>query len=203
MKIHIMRHGESEANVNHILAGQLDYPLSEKGKQDAHQIASWYTSHYNPKIIYCAPLLRAKQTAEPFVVATPIPLTIDARLMEQNLGVLSGKTYEEAESDPRYETNKSARWDWNIKGGESYKDIATRIHSFFIGLDPDGPDTLIVTHAVAMRLIRGLLENTLPLYPEHIARNGEIWEVNFEKVGVSHEITSLFADSVAYEEHRS
>ena len=115
-----MRHTESEANTKNILAGQLDYPLSEKGKNHAHRIASWYTSLYSPQIIYSSSLLRAKQTAEPFIAAMSLPFILDARLMEQNLGVLSGKTYEEAESGPRYETN-------NLLGGIEILRGANRI----------------------------------------------------------------------------
>ena len=203
MKIHIIRHTESEANTKKILAGQLDYPLSEKGKQDAKKVASWYTSHFNPTIIYCSPLLRAKQTAAPFREAEAIPLIEDVRLMEHNLGIYQGMTYEEAEADSTYQQDRLKRWDWHITKGESYKDIAERIRSFFIDLDPQGPDTLIVTHAVAMRLMRGLLENTLPVYPGHIPDNGEIWELDFQGVGVKHEIRSLFIDNLSYDGHRA
>lgn len=203
MKIHIIRHTESEANTKGILAGQLDYPLSEKGKQDAKEIASWYTSRFKPEIIYCSPLLRAKQTAFPFRVAEAIPLIEDVRLMEHNLGIYQGKTYEEAELDPTYQKDRLKRWDWHIPKGESYKDIAKRLRLFFIDLDPQGPDTLIVTHAVAMRLMRGLFENTLPVYPEQIPDNGEIWELNFQGVGVKHEIRSLFIDNLSYDGHKA
>jgi broad specificity phosphatase PhoE len=180
MKIHIIRHTESEANTKHILAGQLDFPLTLKGKKDAEAIASWYTSHFTPKTIYCSPLLRAKQTAAPFRVSKALPFIEDERLKEHNLGVFQGKTYKEVESDSTYQQDRSKRWNWNITHGESYKDIAKRTTSFFEDLNPNDPDILIVTHAVAMRLMRGLLENTLPIYPEQLAKNGEIWEIDFK-----------------------
>ena len=203
MNIHIIRHAESEANTKDILAGQLDFPLSKKGEQDAKKIASWYTSHYSPKIIYSSPLLRAKQTAAPFRINKDIIYMEDDRLKEHNLGIYQGKTYKEAEADTLH-TFKTERNDGIgiLLTGESYEDIATRITSFFAELDPHGPDILIVTHAVAMRLIRALLEHTLPIYPQQLAQNGEIWEVNFKKVGETHEITSLFIDEILYDGHR-
>jgi broad specificity phosphatase PhoE len=201
MTIHIIRHAESEANTRHILAGQLDYPLSAKGMKDALAIGSWYTAHYCPKIIYCSPLLRAKQTAKPFRVEG-VPFIEDKRLMEQNLGCFEGKTYTEAEDDEQYQQDRSARWSWDNKGVESYEVISKRITSFFEELDPSGPDILIVTHAVAMRLIRGLLEDTFPLYPQQLAQNGEIWEVDFKGIGAAHTITSLFIEDLNYKGHR-
>ncbi len=203
MKIHIIRHTESEANTKKILAGQLAFPLSEKGKADAKKIASWYTSRFTPEIIYCSPLLRAKQTAAPFRVNENTPFIEDARLMEQNLGIYQGYTYQEAEADPNYQQDRSARWNWNIPGGESYEDISKRIRSFFLDLSQDGPDILIVTHAVAMRLMKGVLENTLPIYPEQLAHNGEIWELEFQGVGKTHKISSLFVDEISYNGHRA
>ena len=203
VKIHIMRHAQSEANINEILAGQLDYPLTEKGKKDAEQIARWYNSRYSPSVIYCSPQIRAKQTAAPFHTSNSIPFRTDERLKEHNLGIFQGMTYSQVEGNPAYQMDKTRRWDWNIPEGESYRDIAKRIESFFSSIEPDHPDFLIVTHAVAMRLMKGVLENTLPIYPGELAKNGEIWELDFQGLGHSHTITSLFADSVDYEEHRS
>ena len=203
VKIHIIRHTESEANVKHILAGQLDYSLSEKGKKDAQAIALWYSSLFNPLFIYCSPLLRAQQTALPFSHSSHLSITTDERLIEHNLGIFQGRTYEEAERDIKYEKDRLNRWEWNIPNGESYKDIAKRLTSFFEDLDPHGPDILIVTHAVAMRVMRGLIEHTLPIYPEHIAKNGEIWQFDFIKIGLPHHIQSIFINDLSYKEHRA
>ncbi|MDC7241319.1 MAG: histidine phosphatase family protein, partial [Spirochaetales bacterium] len=83
--------------------------------------------------------------------------------------------------------------DWIPEGGgESYAMIADRVKSFFSSFDPeDDRNVLVVTHAVTFRLIRAVLENTLPLYPESFPNNGEIWKVDFRGVGKRHEIESL------------
>ena len=51
---------------------------------------------------------------------------------------------------------------------------------------------LIVTHAVTLRIIKGMLEDTLPVYPKKIANNGEIWMVEFKGLGNKHAVKSLF-----------
>jgi broad specificity phosphatase PhoE len=89
-----------------------------------------------------------------------------------------------------------ARWEWVPEGGgESYKTVADRVRVFFEWLQQstisDEDTILVVTHAVTMRMIRALLENTIPSYPESIAANGEIWRTRYKGLGITHEIESL------------
>ena len=203
MIIHVLRHAESVANSQEILAGQLDYPLSEKGKEDARCIATQYRKQYSPQIAYCSPLLRARQTAEPFLIDQNIPLMIDQRLIEQDIGMFSGMTYRAAEADSRYETDRAKRWQWRPPHGESYEDIAKRITSFFNSLDQSYDCCILFTHAVTMRILKGVLEHTLPLYPQEIARNGEIWECKFLGLGKEHQITSILFDDLTYDSHKA
>ncbi|HBZ35809.1 MAG TPA: histidine phosphatase family protein [Rikenellaceae bacterium] len=191
MKIFIIRHTESEANVGHILAGQKDFLLSRRGLNDAKNLASIFPKTNNIEMIYCSPLVRALQTAIPFALKRGIPVKIDARLIEHNIGIFEGKTYSEAENDQRYEKDRTKRWNWCPPLGESYKDISIRLQSFFSAFSEDDRDCLIITHAVTMRIIRGLLEGTLPNYPEQIPQNGEIWEVEFKGLGEKYCIKSI------------
>jgi broad specificity phosphatase PhoE len=72
--------------------------------------------------------------------------------------------------------------------------IAQRLEPFFALMEERASQNpqqalLVVTHAVTLRLIRATLEKTLPLYPSEIARNGEIWEVDFIKAQSKYELT--------------
>lgn len=177
----LIRHTESVANVDNLLAGCKDFPLSPEGKVDASAIATEFSSLMAVDLIYCSPLLRAQQTAAHFVLACDAPLRVDARLQEQNLGRYSGMSYAEAEADPSYCRDRSARWNWVPEGGgESYRMIAGRVESFLADLREDcardnTASVLIVTHAVTLRLFRACFEATLPAYPERISANGEVW----------------------------
>lgn len=202
VKIFIIRHFESEANVQHILAGRKDYPLSPRGAEDAKNVASRFLREYRPQIVYCSPLIRALQSTIPFVISKGTPIIVDERLVEHDIGVFAGRTYSDVESDPRYENNRTKRWEWRPPLGETYEEIAARVESFFSALSVDGSDCLIVTHAVTMRIIRGLLENTFPEYPEHIPKNGEMWEVDFRGVENSHVIATHLFDDVDYRNNR-
>jgi broad specificity phosphatase PhoE len=90
--------------------------------------------------------------------------------------------------------DRSKRWRWIPEGGgESYEMIANRLVPFFQSLESlEGDSILFVTHAVTLRLIKATLEQTLPDYPLNIAKNGEIWKVEFTGLGNIHEIDSIF-----------
>lgn len=195
--IFLIRHAESIANANHQLAGRMDYALTEQGKQDASILAAELTSQQPIDRIWCSPLLRAQQTAAPFMLAANAPMRIDDRLLEQHMGRFSGLSYTEVENDSGYCANRAARWDWVPEGGgESYRMIAVRVQSFFSDLRNDCRQdglrsVLLVTHAVTLRLFRACIEGTLPTYPETIAANGEVWRVNLNPEGVPAGIETL------------
>lgn len=203
MKLYIVRHAESEANTRQILAGQMDFPLSPRGVADASHLASTILENLRPEVIYCSPLIRAIQTALPYAMPNRIPLTIDERIIEQDIGIFAGKTYPEVEADPRYENDRSKRWKWVPPSGESYEQISHRLVSFFSELPTQGPDCLIVTHAVTMRVMRGLLENTLPAYQNSIPKNGEVWEISFQGIGYGHPIKSHLSEDLVYRDSRA
>jgi broad specificity phosphatase PhoE len=194
-KLFLIRHGESEANKNRILASRLTVPLTEAGRKDAKQIAEELIELYSIDRIVCSPLVRAKQTAEPFAEQFHLPIEIDERVVEQELGRYTGMNYDEVKKEKQYESDPLKRWDWvPADGGESYKMVAERLLSFFKSLEQDSKEEtlLIVTHAVAFRLIRAILENSLPIYPKNFPNNGEIWKVDYTKLGDFHKIESLF-----------
>lgn len=185
----LIRHAESVANVDNLLAGRMDFPLSQTGKLDASAIANDFSSTLKVDLIWCSPLLRALQTAAPFVVACDAPLRIDERIQEQHMGRFSGLSYAEVEADPAYCHDRGARWDWVPEGGgESYRMIAQRVELFLADLRGQCEreslqSVLIVTHAVTLRLFRACLEATLPRYPQRIAGNGEVWNVELVPAG--------------------
>jgi hypothetical protein len=41
-------------------------------------------------------------------------------------------------------------------------------------------------------MVKAILEQTLPNYPRDIAKNGEIWKVQFKGLGNIHEVESIF-----------
>ncbi len=200
--LYIVRHAQSQANAQNLLAGQDNFPLTEQGHEDALAIAQQFCAQHQPSRIISSPLLRASQTAQPFSELLNLDIEVDPRIIEQNMGKFSGMNYAEAEADPEYQTDRSARWHWiPAGGGESYEMMAERTRAFLTELLDATGEILVVTHAVTMRLLRANLENTLPLYPEKIAANGEVWKVEFTALNRAHVIESL--DFGTQRQHRA
>lgn len=197
-QLYLIRHAQSEANSSRIMASRQPFPLTAAGKADADLIASQLSETVQINRIISSPLIRAKQTAASFANLYNLKIEEDERITEQELGKYSGMTYDQVKKEDKYETVTSRRWDWVPEGGgESYRMIAHRVKSFFesLSIDKDEKDKyekiLIVTHAVTFRLIKAILEDTLPEYPESFPNNGEIWKVDFKGTGQKHSIESL------------
>ena len=192
-RIYVMRHCESEANRRDILAARQDYPLSEGGHAHAELVAERFLRERSIDRIVASPLARARQTAEPFGRRSGIPVESGESLVEHELGVFTGLPKAEIAARGDYPTAKSGRWLWRPQGGETYQEIYERVVAFLLGqvLAGPGQSTLLVSHAITMRMIRAFLENSAPLYPEEIAENGEIWEVDFVALGKAHPVREL------------
>ena len=144
--------------------------------------------------IFCSPLMRAQQTAQPIAEVFGLDVETDERITEQDLGIFSGMTYAELDDQPDYMSERSNRWKWIPEGGgESYEMVAGRLKPLFLSLESlEGDSILFVTHAVTLRIVKAILEQTLPDYPRDISKNGEIWKVQFTGLGNIHEVESIF-----------
>ena len=91
-----LRHAESEGNAQGYLQGQVDSPLTERGKTQAARLAGrWKDLEVNFDRLVCSPLLRARQTAEPISLALGVEIEFEPLLKERCFGVLDGLSFDE------------------------------------------------------------------------------------------------------------
>ena len=91
-----LRHAESEGNAQGYLQGQIDSPLSERGKSQAAALAKrWKALGVTFDHLICSPLLRARQTAEPIAAALGLEIETEPLLAERSFGVLEGLSFDE------------------------------------------------------------------------------------------------------------
>ncbi len=90
MKLLVIRHGESEADLLDVHEGRADFALTERGHRQAEAMANYVADNYNISKIYASTLTRAKQTAQHLSDKTGIPIVFDENLMEFNNGLLAG-----------------------------------------------------------------------------------------------------------------
>ncbi|MBE6812948.1 MAG: histidine phosphatase family protein [Ruminococcaceae bacterium] len=90
MKLLIIRHGESEADLLDVHEGRADFALTERGHRQAEAMANYVAENFDISKIYASTLTRAKQTAQHVSDKTGIPIAFDENLMEFNNGLLAG-----------------------------------------------------------------------------------------------------------------
>ncbi|MFP4497403.1 MAG: histidine phosphatase family protein [Vulcanimicrobiota bacterium] len=109
MKIYVIRHGESEYNKTGRIQGHIDIPLSAKGKEEAESLKKRLLKNIDNFMnvaVYSSDLIRARQTAEPFVKEISrncrVDLHLEPDLREINLGAWQGKTREELRAEKNH-----------------------------------------------------------------------------------------------------
>jgi len=96
--LHLMlvRHGETEWNVQRRYQGQSDVPLSELGRRQAKRIAERLAGQ-KIDAIYSSDLERAWETARVIAEEHGLDIFPEPRLRELKFGILEGLTFDEAQ----------------------------------------------------------------------------------------------------------
>ncbi len=98
-RIFFTRHGLSEANLEHIVQGQSDYPLSQEGRTQSLKLARYFSASIaTPTSILASPLMRARETAEILAEHCGCSVEYDDIWMERRLGKAQGADYETVRS---------------------------------------------------------------------------------------------------------
>lgn len=91
----LIRHGQSEYNLQNRFAGWIDTPLTAEGDRQALAAGDLLKSiNFMPAEVWASPLIRARKTAGHILSKLGVPesiVQIDARLVERSYGGLSGK----------------------------------------------------------------------------------------------------------------
>lgn len=126
MKLYLVRHGETEENVDGILMGHHHGVLTEKGKAQARETAILLKDEKFSHI-YSSDLNRCVDTAELIKEFHPdTPLTFTKDLRERNLGIFQGQQSKVADWD----SLPGDEDDQKPENGESLKELRTRALSY-------------------------------------------------------------------------
>ncbi len=151
--VHLVRHGQSEWNVRRLTQGQTAHPpLTDLGRAQATRAARLVaadlaTSGAAPRVV-SSDLVRAVQTAEVVAAQLGVAVELDARLREQHLGELQGRSYDEtwALAETVDWTDPTAR----VPGGETAGEVHARVAAALEEHRGDGP-VVLVSHGDAIR----------------------------------------------------
>ena len=157
----IIRHGETEWNLEGRIQGHKDSPLTESGRAQAEAIAT-RLQEMEVNALYSSDLGRAYATAQFVSNKTGHDILTDKRLRELNLGVFEGLTEEEVRKryPKEYVFLKKREPDYTYPGGESYGQFSARVIACLEELmdKHKGDQIVAITHGGALsRLIRHTL----------------------------------------------
>jgi len=153
----LIRHGETDWNVQGRYQGQEDPPLNRRGRDQALRLAETL-SGIPMDVLYSSPLARARETAQPLKERFKVPLHFETRLMEIHLGEWGGRlSAEVAVQDP----DRHLRWEadaWSVTppGGESLFEVRERVHAAAdeIVRRHEGKTIGLVAHRIPLAMLK-------------------------------------------------
>jgi broad specificity phosphatase PhoE len=148
----LLRHGQTDWNIDLRLQGSTDIPLNETGKEQARQAAL----ALNPEdwdLIIASPLSRARNTAEIIAQELSMNVVIVPELIERSFGAAEGLDH--ASWRKLYESHVP------IEGLESLEDLRLRTHLLLdlIANEYSGQRVLAVSHGAFIRKVLTIVTN--------------------------------------------
>jgi len=152
----LIRHGETDWNVQGRFQGQIDVPLNERGQSQAARMAE-RLAREPVDVFYCSDLLRTRQTAAPAARLLRLQALPDAALREQHFGVLEGLSFDEVSAR---HPELLAEWlrhdpDYVLPEGESVRSFHARAVAAVRALAARhaGQTLAVVTHGGVLDMI--------------------------------------------------
>ena len=160
-KLVIVRHGQSQWNLENRFTGWIDIDLSPKGIEEAHN-AGKILQGYKFDMAFTSALVRAQKTLDIILdeIRQPnIPVEKDQALNERMYGDLQGLNKDETRKQYGDEQVKLWRRSYDIQppNGESLKDTAARVLPYWEAkIVPElkaGKNILISAHGNSLRAL--------------------------------------------------
>lgn len=163
----LLRHGQSQWNLENRFTGWIDVPLSTKGGEEA-LAAAQQLSRYRLDRAFTSKLVRATDTLRIVLAAIGqgrIPIEENQALNERMYGDLQGLNKDETVNQYGAKQVEVWRRSYDVRppGGESLKDTAARVLPYYLErIQPaveKGDTVLIVAHGNSLRALVMHLED--------------------------------------------
>ncbi len=190
-KLILLRHLQSQWNLENKFTGWTNIPLSKEGIESAKEVARKLVGFKIDKV-YTSPLIRNKETASLILEnlgKKDIPIVVDRALDERNYGKLQGLNKDEAKAKYGEEQVKLWRrsWEQAPPEGESLKDVFNRVVPFYkkyIKKDLEqGKNVLVVA---SHNSLRALVKHIEKISDQEIINleitTGELKKYDFAKI---------------------
>jgi broad specificity phosphatase PhoE len=162
-KIILVRHGETQWNLQNRLQGHRNSPLTRNGELQALETKR-DLSQYNIHGAYVSPLKRAQDTMDIIIKGREIKAIESNNLKEISLGPWEGKTKEETKkSHPtEYDLFWNKPHEFSLSGAETYLQLQERVVSELKNIfEKETHKTiLVVTHWIAIKVVMAYFTST-------------------------------------------
>jgi broad specificity phosphatase PhoE len=151
-RVYLARHGQTDYNLEGRFQGHLPVPLNGTGRAQARELAERAAAH-RFAVLWCSPLLRARETAD--IVARRIGLDPreDARLVETDAGDWTDLSFAEvqARSPECFEAFLAGDPAFAFPGGESFAAQQLRVSEAVAQVEQGPLPALVVCHGLVIR----------------------------------------------------
>lgn len=172
----LVRHGQSQWNLENRFTGWTDQPLTERGRKDAAAVAK-VLKKYRFDRTFTSRLVRASETLEILLRElgqSDIPFLPDSALNERHYGDLQGLN--KAETAQKYGEEMVQKWRRDFftrpPNGESHEDCERRVRPFFrqyiLPFVAKGETVLVAAHGNSLRPIIKELDRLEPQEAAHL-----------------------------------
>jgi phosphoserine phosphatase len=179
----LIRHGETDWNVEGRYQGQADPPLNARGLAQAYQLAEQLKNH-PLDLLYTSPLKRSAQTAEIAAQLLGIPLYIEARFMEIHQGDWQTRLRAEIEAlyPDLFRRWESEPWQVSPPHGETLYQVQARVTAAVEEIKQKHPHDRvgIVTHRIPIALIKVQYQGL----DRDIVRSMHLPNIYFEQIDI-------------------
>lgn len=152
----LVRHGQTDWNLEGRYQGQSDVPLNTNGRAQAQALASQLNGQPF-SAIYTSDLRRASETAEIIAATVHCPIFLEPRLREINQGQWEGQLVEiiKARYADLWQQRSVDPASVRPPGGETVEEVARRVYAALHDIAarfPDGP-VMVTSHGLSLATV--------------------------------------------------
>lgn len=159
MEIYLARHGQNEDNVEGILNGHRDRPLTDLGRNQARESGQNVLEHkLSFDVVLTSPLIRARETADIIASVANLPTPkVHPLLIERDFGIMTGKLAKDIEQlcAPNIIKTDTITYFVNPEGAEDFEMLLARARTLLSEVAELFRDknVLMVTHGDIGKMI--------------------------------------------------
>ena len=168
----IVRHGETDWNVQGRLQGRTDIPLNENGKMQAKKCGE-FLAKTSWEVIITSPLKRARETAEIIAHHVKKPVITNDAFIEKSFGEAEGMTAE---------VREKVYLDKQYPGQEQPEELQSRLLNGLQYIQRQYPDKqiILVAHGAVIHMILEMTLNQKLISPKVRLQNACLSTIRFQ-----------------------